>query len=484
MRRFPRLTLALVFALLMALGAVQGRRVRHLRESEAFYRWLQAAAVNERLFQEEAGENRDAELFAQCNAVAGELQELAREAAARGAAEGGDDLSAIAEVSGSHENDRRLWDIARSAELAAPRAEFLKLAKENKLRFARDIAYAEAQQGGVSVFNLFFGFRKVAANFVWIQVDRFWHQGNMYRMVALMKTCVSLDPQFVEAYLVGAWHLSYNATAKMLDTPWPQREWDARYGACVGEKERYYHLAIDFLKDGIRKNPRNYKLFFDLGFAVYNQKMKDYANAVKYLSEAIRLPHERWVPRQLFISQELNGEYEKALAGWEDYIKNFPDSQTALEVAPRRIQRNKARIAEKAAEALMAQAAQAADPVEAERLKADALAKRQEALTIWTNLGDKDGDAFRLRLEAITLREQKRYLEAVALLDKARWELAELWDELSDMIMDIKKEAGIPLSVSETKAELRRSEAGVCPGMPEAERQKVLEGNQARRAAS
>ena len=87
MRRFPRLTLALVFALLMALGAVQGRRVRHLRESEAFYRWLQAAAVNERLFQEEAGENRDAELFAQCNAVAGELQELAREAAARGARE-------------------------------------------------------------------------------------------------------------------------------------------------------------------------------------------------------------------------------------------------------------------------------------------------------------------------------------------------------------------------------------------------------------
>jgi len=483
MRRFPRLTLALVFALLMALGAVQGRRVRHLRESEAFYRWLQAAAVNERLFQEEAGENRDAELFAQCNAVAGELQELAREAAARGAAEGGEDLSAIAEVSGSHENDRRLWDIARSAELAAPRAEFLKLAKENKLRFARDIAYAEAQQGGVSVFNLFFGF-KVAANFVWIQVDRFWHQGNMYRMVALMKTCVSLDPQFVEAYLVGAWHLSYNATAKMLDTPWPQREWDSRYGACVGEKERYYHLAIDFLKDGIRKNPRNYKLFFDLGFAVYNQKMKDYANAVKYLSEAIRLPHERWVPRQLFISQELNGEYEKALAGWEDYIKNFPDSQTALEVAPRRIQRNKARIAEKAAEALMTQASQAADPAESERLKAEALAKRQEALTIWTNLGDKDGDAFRLRLEAITLREQKRYLEAVALLDKARWELAELWDELSDMIMDIKKEAGIPLSVSETKAELRRSEAGICPGMPEAERQKVLEGNQARRADS
>ena len=27
----------------------------------------------------------------------------------------------------------------------------------------------------------------------------------------------ALDPQFVDAYLIGAWHLAYNATARMPD---------------------------------------------------------------------------------------------------------------------------------------------------------------------------------------------------------------------------------------------------------------------------
>ena len=37
----------------------------------------------------------------------------------------------------------------------------------------------------------------------------------MHRMLPLMKTCVTLDPGFVDAYLLGAWHMAYNATASM-----------------------------------------------------------------------------------------------------------------------------------------------------------------------------------------------------------------------------------------------------------------------------
>ena len=132
-----------------------------------------------------------------------------------------------------------------------------------------------------STFSICFsGSEKSRRNLIWIEVDRFWHQGNMYRMITLMRTCVALDPHFIEAYLIGAWHLGYNATAKMQDTPWPRREWDDRYNVCLGEKERFYYYAIDFLKDGIRRNPRNYKLYFDLGFSLYKQKLEDYPNAV------------------------------------------------------------------------------------------------------------------------------------------------------------------------------------------------------------
>ena len=46
----------------------------------------------------------------------------------------------------------------------------------------------------------------------------------------------------------------------------------------------------------------------------------DYANAVKYLSEAIRHKHDKWVPRTLYIALQKNGQYQEAKAGWERYL--------------------------------------------------------------------------------------------------------------------------------------------------------------------
>jgi hypothetical protein len=487
MKRHQKLVLVGAMILILALAAAQGRRVRHLRESESFYRWMLAAAVNERLFQDESGQFKDKELFDQCNAAsqslaglvpsvtAAQTEQPKAEAAPPDAELG--DVSQIGQASQEYKNDPRIWALARSGELDEARASFLKLAKSRQLRFAQDIQYAEAQESGVGLFNLFFGFRKVAANFIWIQVDRFWHQGENYRMIALMKTCTALDPHFVEAYLIGAWHLSYNVTAKMMDTPWPQRKWEDKYGACVGEKERYYYVSINFLKDGVRNNPRNYKLYFDLGFAVYKQKLKDYPNAVKYLAEAIRQPHDRWVPRQLFICQELNGQYAEALAGWEDYSRRFPETTVGQDVAPRFIKRNQGHLLEKRAEDAFKAAAAATDPAEADRLRKEALSFRTQAKDIFTVLGSTEGDALRMRIEATELAEEKRYMEAVAILDKARWESAELWDDLSRKIMLYKKEGGLPLSLSEQKEIEREKEAGLCAGMPEDQRQLVLQKN-------
>ncbi len=482
MKRHQKWVLAGAMILILVLAAAQGRRVRHLRESEAFYRWMLAAAVNERLFQDESGQFKDKELFDRCNAGSQSLAGLAPAVAApnepaKDAAPANGEVSQIGQASQEYKNDPRIWALAQSSELADVRASFLKMARTRQLRFAQDIQYAEAEQSGVGLFNLFFGFRKVAANFIWIQVDRYWHQGENYRMIALMKTCTALDPHFVEAYLIGSWHLAYNVTAKMMDTPWPQRKWESRYGACVGEKEKYYYVAINFLKDGIRNNPRNYKLYFDLGFAVYKQKLKDYQNAVKYLSEAIRQPHDRWVPRQLFICQELNGQYAEALAGWEDYSRRFAETQTGQEVAPRFIKRNQGHLLEQQSEQAFAASAAASDPAEKERFRQEGLKLRGQAKDIYTVLGSTEGDGLRMRIEATELAEQKRYMEAVALLDKARWESAELWDDLSHRIMRYKAEGNLPISLSEQKEMEREKDAGLCEGIPQQERQRVLERN-------
>lgn len=458
--------LAAVVVFFMVLGSLQGRDLTHVREAEAFFRWLNAAATNERVFNDETQADTadlDTTLYQEAIAAA---EPLLGDVPAP--ADAGDDkcTSKICLMASHPEYDDQLWAVVRSAELKPVRDHFLKLVREDKLAFAKGIAYAEAQQSGVNVFNLFFGFRKVAANFLWLQVDHFWHQGMYWRMIPLMKTCVALDPNFVDAYLLGAWHLAYNATAKMPDTPMQEKEWHPRYKVCVGEKEKYYYFGVDFLRDGIRNNPRDYRLYFDLGFAIYRVKLDDYANAVKYLLEAVRYPHQRWVPRQLYECLELNKQYEEALKGWEDYNAKFPDS---TDVAPRFIQRNKGLIAEQHMDEARTAAEAATDPVEKEQLLATAADYEAQARAIWKAMNEPFAEARLLRMDAINFAREGRYMEAVALLDKARNETSTLFWEASELMIEYKQQGGLPLSLSEKKAVLRKEQGDTCRGMPKSE---------------
>ena len=128
-------------------------------------------------------------------------------------------------------------------------------------------------------------------------------------------------------------------------------------------------------------------------------------------------------------------------------------------------------------EAALHEAEAATDPQIKKEKQAEAARYKADALNIWTQMPEVVfAVARKLRLEAIDLRKEKHYLEAIALLDKARWESNQVFEEASDMIIDIKLEADIPLSVSEQKSLLRRQEGQRCPGMPEeAESPEVLE---------
>lgn len=464
MKRQSNIIVIVAFIATLALGSVIGRHVDQLRKAEAFYRWLLAAGANERLFSEDTPEYKDKELFDSVTAVAdSRLPELAPD---KKVDQPERKVSRLGRLAGEPDHAKDIWNLARGNELAQQRGLFLDYARNRKLQFAKDIQYAEAQAGGVNVFNLFFGFRKVAATFVWIQVDRFWHQGMLYRMIPLMRTCVTLDPNFVDAYLLGAWHLAYNATAKMADTPQGSKKWDAKHLACVGEKERYYYLAVDFLKDGVQKNPYNYQLYFDLGFEIYKNKLKDYPNAVKYLSLATQQYHQVWVPRQLYICEELNGQYEDALAGWQDYMQRYPGTQSSLDTAPRFIQRNKALIYEKQMNEANAAAKAATDPAEAEKQRAAAADYKQKALQAWNAMNEPFAEYRKARMSALEMAEAGRFMEAVGILEKARWENTSEFDDASELIMDIKQQGNLPLSVSEKKAVLRNQEGDTCPGKP------------------
>ena len=475
MKKYPSILFAVLLAAALVLGSIQGRRISRLRDSEMFYRWILAEATQYRLFpgfkapgaEPEEQNMMDRPLFREILDVTEKVlpgQNVTDEK--------GNPLKKLIAVTSDESQDKVVWDVVRSGALAKQQADFLKYLREKKLasvasEFDPNAVYGE-QRANVGIGNIFFGFRKVAANFVWLQVDRYWHQGMEQRMLPLMKTCVALDPSFVDAFLVGAWHLAYNATAKMPDTPEPLKKYYPQYGARLGEKELYYYYAIDFLKDGIRKNPRNYKLYFDLGFSIYELKLKDYPNAVIYLSEAIRHRHDLWVPRQLYIAMELNGQYEDALAGWRDYLTKFPNNTTA----PRFIERDKVLINEREWEKALERARNAGDPAEANAARTEAERLHDEVLQMWQALAGSgaEEDPYAvgriLRMKALKLIDEKRYLEAIAVLQNAWSKSGSFADEALKIIIDVKLKAGIPLSVSEKKAVMRQQEAEKYKSMP------------------
>ena len=505
MKRFPNLILALLVAIGLALGALQGFRVRSLREADAFYRWLVTASTQLRVFGsitpelegEEAEKYMDSDLFDRAVAKADEVlpdipvldgdiddatgtpyPKLVRYTRTLSTGsltvEGESGGAAVAANPEQVKRDAEVWRFARSASLAPERADFARFLRDKRLATAgTQIGVADIyrnQEAPVSIGQMFLGFRKLAAGLVWIQVDEAFHKGEMQRMVPLMRTTVLLDPNFVDAYLIGAWHLAYNLTAQMADTPGYLKEYVPEFGAWVGNKERAFFSAANFLKDGIRNNPRDYRLYFDLGYAVYAEKLNDHMNAVTYLTEATKQRHESWVRRMLYHSLQATGQFEEARAGWEDYLRANPGHLVAQRMIPTNTALLKERDADTLdaqAKKLLAQAAQArADGQEAQAAQlerqAEELAKQREALldearAVYTELnaesssGDEFAQARLWRMQAIELHEQGRTLEALALLRQARMEVSRFFHEASDLIIQMCIEADLPLNLSERK---------------------------------
>lgn len=496
------LAIGALLILALTVAAIQGRRVNALMDAESLYRWLLNSATQTRLglsleFEEssEFAEAMDDELYAKASA-------LAEQALSNVPIDEEEDYDAQGELfsalirAARLELDEEIWAFTISEAAAELRKDYLQYRLEGRLQSlgtqisTADIYGQDEQVYGVGVTSLFFGFRKIAANFLWLQVDKFWHQGQFHRMVPLMRTCVTLDSTFVDAYLLGAWHMGYNIPAKLPETPEPLKEWHPKYKVRVGLKEEWYYIASDFLKDGIRKNPRDYRLYFDLGYAIYEIKLDDHANAVRYLDEAIRHRHDQWVPRMLYLALMRNAQYEDAIEGWIDYLKIFPEN-----VAGQRfVQVNRgllaetisqeatrcARAAENAAKRLTSEATQAraaneesqADSLDAQAQQATKVADEmgelsveelQKALAIWNALNKNTKDSLATariqRFIAIGYANEGRYLEAISELEVARWDELSFFNEATALILDIKLEAGYSLSVSEQLFQQREMEA-------------------------
>ncbi len=305
---------AVVILILMAAMGVMQNRIDTLNQNESFYRWLLAFETRTHLSDTGvvASSSEEKQLFDNVKTVGSELASIR--------------WSGVNDIFAESVTPSQQWDIACSKPLAAYRHKFAELLRSGKLQSAKGVINWQQQGVGQHLGSLILGFRTAVADLIWLKVDTYWHAGDRYRMLSAMYTVVELDPHFLDAYAIGAWHMAYNIVDAVKS---PE------------EKKEYTDRAIAFLKDGLSKNPHHWKLYCELGHTIYFIRLKDYANAVKYLELAYQYNPPIWYQRALFLAYEKNGQYEKSLKGWEGYAKEHPENK----IAPRMILELKAIIA-------------------------------------------------------------------------------------------------------------------------------------------
>jgi tetratricopeptide (TPR) repeat protein len=202
------------------------------------------------------------------------------------------------------------WRVINGPEFEPLYERFLQLVKQSKVTLTEgEIEWANPDVS-VNVGALVLGFRKLVADMLWLKVDEYWHLGLVQRMLPMMETVVALDPHFIEAYALGAWHLAYNVTVMFNSAE---------------VKQKYIDQGIHLLEKGIKNNPRSSRLYAELGFTMYFNKLRDWEKAAYYLGEGAKYEHEPWVERAYALALERMLEEEKALAVLEDYDRRFSD---------------------------------------------------------------------------------------------------------------------------------------------------------------
>jgi tetratricopeptide (TPR) repeat protein len=148
------------------------------------------------------------------------------------------------------------------------------------------------------------GFKGIAADLLWINVENYWHRGEHFKMIPLFYMVTLLQPHWILAWSLGGWHMAYNVPAGVKN---------------IQGKYYWYQQGIQFLKKGVSYNSSRYDLYFETGWTYYN-KGEDYSNAVKYLKQAVIYPGPDYVKDVLAHAYEKDGHINQAIKEWKKLL--------------------------------------------------------------------------------------------------------------------------------------------------------------------
>ncbi len=168
------------------------------------------------------------------------------------------------------------------------------------------------------------GYRNLSSDLLWFKAVQYYGgyilaQNGIRLFSHLVELITDLDPNFIGAYKLSA--------------------------LIITEDLDQYHEGVKLLEKGVKNNPEDFWLTYELGFVHYLQG-KDYKEAQKWFEIAAALPTaDERAARFAAAAASKGGNYEDGIALWKELAENS-ENKYIRELAERYIDKLEKRIVE------------------------------------------------------------------------------------------------------------------------------------------
>lgn len=167
------------------------------------------------------------------------------------------------------------------------------------------------------------GFRTVAADLLWLRMERTWDSGNWWALLPLLEAVTQLDPHFVLAWKVYGWHCAYNLNAA---------------SETYADKSYWLERGLEILERAVDVNPESWEMVFELGWTYYDRAHRPY-RAAEYMRRADRLVGApSYVTRMTYRVYEHIMDFEKLFPAMQAALKKHPDDHVHQKTVKRDIE--------------------------------------------------------------------------------------------------------------------------------------------------
>jgi hypothetical protein len=187
-------------------------------------------------------------------------------------------------------------------------------AEREKLRFGGaepTLALRERLGQGMSIAILA-GLRGLVADFLWIQAQQHFENGEWVRLARNIELAATLQPQSVLFWDMGHWYMAWPVAEAVRRDPRNRTQSEG-----IKREREWLQRAREFLAHGIENVPHRHELYFAMGFLM-RERFKDDCAAAEYFGEALKFPKApTFITRLYGYSLEACGKKHEAYRWWK-----------------------------------------------------------------------------------------------------------------------------------------------------------------------